>query len=133
MWENRVVIPPEVHGAMSEDELRTVLVEPRASNDWLVSAVDQAKGLVVDAFAETGIPPDRDSAGRMPPLNESGGHDRTVSGQPKTEKGMGAAPKLPSPISPRSSGEARKGGSLSSSRCLRFVKSACGWLRRLLT
>jgi hypothetical protein len=63
----RVVIPPTVFSAYSEDELRTILLELRQANDFLVSAVHDAQELVVGAYAEAGLEVGRDGAGRVTP------------------------------------------------------------------
>lgn len=63
----RVVVPPAVFDAYSEETLRTKLLDLRRGNDSLVSAVHEKQELVVEMFATTGLTVSRDGAGRVLP------------------------------------------------------------------
>jgi hypothetical protein len=63
----RVVIAPALYDQEGEGRLRALLHELRRTNDHLVDLVQQCRQLVASAFAEFGLEPQHDGAGRIPP------------------------------------------------------------------
>ncbi len=62
---SRVVVPPSVIEAYPEDELRTILLETRATGDSLLEAFRASRQIVLDAFASVGLRLEQDMAGRL--------------------------------------------------------------------
>ena len=61
----RVVLPPGAFETLSKEELRSALREQRDLNDNLLRTVREKHQLVIDAFAEFGLVPERGGSGRI--------------------------------------------------------------------